>query len=164
MLHRWMPLLLKSWWWTVNTLVLALSSGWIITARQTKHTDEYTAVMKDRQWRLLVLLLLWAMNNKIKRKREQIVSYFEYRHTLWPRGSASTGVYRHFTTVWRNYIFIYVNMLIKITGHFNWTWADQSIKLLFLELFMSVSCSGLWHFCFICHILWLFIALDASLL
>lgn len=30
-------------------------------------------------------------------------------------------------------------MFIKITGHFNLTWADQSIKQLFLELSMNVT-------------------------
>lgn len=107
MLHRWTPLFFFFFYFNgglPKLLILSLCTGWIINSRQTNYTDEITAVVKDEQWRLSVLLLLlklacvgYEQENKKKANREQIVPYFE--NTLWQRGSASSCVWRHFTTV-----------------------------------------------------------------
>lgn len=164
MLHRWTPLFV-CFFLNFNgglpkLLILALCTGWIINSRQTNHTDEITAVVKDEQWRLSVLLLLlklacvgYEQENKMKANREQIVPYFE--NTLWQRGSASSCVWRHFRTVcsftamwdlkkntgtWWMELRIYLcQYVLKITAHFNLTRTDQSIKLLLLELRVNVA-------------------------
>lgn len=167
-------------------LILALCTGWIINSRQTNHTVEITAVVKDEQWRLLVSLLLLKLacvgdeqENKKKVNSKQMVPYFEYTHTL-TKGQCQQWCVQTFHLC----LFNYSRVRLKKTNITGTCWMELCIYLcqyvitnywaIWLGLISQSNCCFLncaWtrhpsgHFCLICvfHIFWWFISLVAFL-